>query len=168
MKKLLPILGVVFALAFGAAAGAGIRLATAGAPEERGADASRAESADKPTKKSGEGHGDASSKSAYMKFSRQFVAPVIKGGVPIGTIILDVSIEIDPSMSQSAYAEEPRLRDAVMDVLLRQGASGRLSELFANPVVLDETKAEVLVAARKTLGEGARSVLIMDIGYQRF
>lgn len=165
MKKLLPILAAVIALLAGAALGGAARVFTGGEKHAQVEDAGKTGRAD--AQKHGGGHGETAAATAYMKFSRQFIAPVIKGGAPVGTMILDVNIEVDPAIAQSAYAEEPRLRDAVLDVLLREGARGRLSELFVDPTILDETKAEILAAARKTLGDNARSVLIMDIGYQR-
>lgn len=162
MKKLPLIPVILLALVGGVAIGGGVRMSkgAAGSKEHGAAGATKIHGGSK-------GHEDLSAKAAYMKFSRQFVAPVINNGAPIGMMILDVNIEIDPSIGQSAYAEEPRLRDAVMAVLLRQGAKGRLRDIFSDPAVLDETKAEILAASRPILGNGARSVLIMDIGYQR-
>jgi len=168
MKKILPILVIVGALIGGIALGGAAHIATGGGTKKSGPATHEDSEHPKETghgKKSG--HGEDTAKSAYLKFGRQFVAPVIKNGVPIGMMILDVNIELDPAIGQSAYSEEPRLRDAVMEVLLRQGAKGRLNDLFVDPAVLDETKEEILTASRKILGDGARSVLIMDIGYQR-
>jgi len=167
MKKIIPILVVLFALAIGAAAGGGVRYALGGGEKQ---DETQEHPADKHAEKSGgsgNGHGAAEPAAAFLKFSRQFITPVISGGEPVGMMVLDVNIELDPSISQSAYGQEPRLRDAVMGILLRQSANGKLRELFRDPTILDETKADILAASRAVLGDGARSVLILDIGYQQ-
>lgn len=166
MKKILPLLFVIISLVGGVVAGGGARIALGGgAGIEEPSEIAHGDGEEK-TKAAKSGHGAGKAKAAFLKFSRQFVTPVIASGVPVGAMILDVNIEIDPAIEQSAYSEEPRLRDAVMGILLRQSAKGRLRELFADPAILDETKAEILKASQAILGDGAYSVLIMDIGYQ--
>ncbi len=192
MKKLLPILIVIVALVAGAGGGFFLRLSApakasdadaaaaegetaahaASKGEEAKADAGdKKEKAEKDShgkKEKKGGHGEEKSGGAvYMKFSRQFVAPIVISGKPQAMMILDVNIEIDPDVGDSIYAEEPKLRDAVLKVLLRQGATGALGSIFADPAVLEETRAQILEEARAIIGDGARSILIMDVGYQK-
>lgn len=171
IKKIIPFLLILVALVAGAGGGLALRLS---APDAAGASPEAAEgrshAKEKPHAKadSKSGHGEAKPEAAaYMKFSRQFVAPIVIGGEPEAMMILDVNIEIDPGLGDSIYAEEPKLRDAVLRVLLRQGSDGSLGSIFADPAVLEETRAQILEEARAIIGEGARSVLIMDVGYQK-
>lgn len=114
------------------------------------------------------GHGEQSTGSSFMKFSRQFVTPVIVDGRPESLIILDVSLEIDASLDGSIYSLEPRLRDAVLRVFLQQASTGSLARMFADPDVLETTRAMILEEVRAIAGEGVKSVLIMDVGYQPY
>lgn len=159
MKKLIPVVLVIIALLAGAGGGYFLRASALAAASNEGAAPGEAEKA---------AHGDEKAAAVYMKFSRQFVAPIVVAGRPSAMMILDVNIEIDPSLGDTIYAEEPRLRDAVLKVLLRQGSTGALASIFADPNVLEDTRAKVLAEARAIVGDGAKAVLIMDVGYQKF
>lgn len=165
MKKLLPVLLAVIAIAAGAAGGFFLR--TSGAPAAApGGEETPHEKKDAHGSKS-DAHDKKSDAAVYMKFSRQFVTPIVADGRLTAMMILDVNIEIDPALADTIYAEEPRLRDGVLKALLRQSGAGRLGSIFADPAVLEETRREILEEARAIVGEGARSVLIMDVGYQK-
>ena len=191
LKKLNPLLLVPVAALLGAGGGFALRMNSAGsAAENHAGDAGEGEPSDAGTEgaasgekekaksdagdhgskddraKSGSGHETTPEPSTYMKFSRQFVAPIVKAGRPVAMMILDVNLELDPSVADSVYAEEPKLRDAVLKVLLKQASEGKLQEMFQNPGVLEETRAGILSETRAIVGDGVKSVLIMDVGYQ--
>ncbi|NWG93601.1 MAG: hypothetical protein HXY21_14015 [Parvularculaceae bacterium] len=170
-----PFVMLVAALA-GAGGGFALRVGI-GAPAAHGADAaeekahagrtaaSRGEKDDSHEKPSA-AHGEEKAASTFMKFSRQFVTPIVVAGKPTSMMILDVNIEVDPALSGSIYAQEPRLRDAMLRVLLKQASDGSLEKMLADPSVLEDTRAQMLVEARAIAGDGVLSVLIMDVGYQ--
>lgn len=164
MKKLLPLLLAVIAIVAGAAGGFFLR--ASGAPVAPGEKETPREKKGAHGAKS-EVHDKKSDAAVYMKFSRQFVTPIVADGRPTAMMILDVNIEIDPALADTIYAEEPRLRDGVLKALLRQSGAGRLGSIFADPAVLEETRREILEEMRAIVGDGARSVLIMDVGYQK-
>ena len=171
MKKLLPILLAVIAIVVGAAGGFFLRASSAPAAPEAGHEPKK-DGHETPKAKDahgakGEAHDKKGDAAVYMKFSRQFVTPIVAEGRPTAMMILDVNIEIDPSLADTIYAEEPRLRDGVLKALLRQSGAGRLGSIFADPAVLEETRREILEELRAIVGDGAKSVLIMDVGYQR-
>lgn len=128
--------------------------------------------ADEPHKKkeskAKNGHGDKAEETAYFKFSRQFVAPVVIGGDPKAMLILDVMIELAPDAGDAIYAKEPKLRDAVLQALLAQSANGQLSEMLAKPELLEATRGAVLERVRNVIGDDAQSILLMDVGYQPY
>ncbi len=171
MKKLLPILLAVIAVAVGAAGGFFLR--AAGSPAAPGGEAATGQKEVAHAEKDAahvandDAHGKKGDAAVYMKFSRQFVTPIVAEGRPAAMMILDVNIEIDPALADTIYAEEPRLRDGVLKALLRQSAAGRLGSIFADPAVLEETRREILEEMRAIVGDGAKSVLIMDVGYQK-
>jgi hypothetical protein len=191
--KLSPVIIIAAAALAGAGGGAGLRFVAGGganskAPEEAGAETHAAatdvkkkeaapdEQHDKEKKKAGgkaggkagDKHGEKAGEAAYFKFSRQFVAPIVSGGAPKAMIILDVMIELAPDADDAIYADEPKLRDAVLKALLVQSANGELPEMLTDPNLLEKTRAVVLANVREVIGEDARSVLLMDVGYQPF
>lgn len=191
MKKLSPLLFVPVAALLGAGGGFALRMSEAGSQSEihvsdaaenepTHSEAASAVSGKKAKPKPNAGaHGSnnehseagssqekAADSSTYMKFSRQFVAPIVKAGRPVAMMILDVNLELEPSIADSVYAEEPKLRDAVLKVLLKQASEDRLQAMFQNPDILEETRAKILDETRAIMGDGVKSVLIMDVGYQ--
>lgn len=186
MKKLIAPLIVVLCIVIAAVAGAllrqsrdaGKRVAAAQAPEIAAHEGDADEkiddvSSDQHVVKEKHGkkedpHGTAAPSNTYMHFSRQFVTPVIVDGRPDAMMILDVNLNINDSIAGTIYAEEPRLRDAVLRVLLRQAGDGSLARIFTDPQVLDATRAQILLETRSVVGDNVNSVLIVDVGYQKY
>lgn len=188
--KLSPVIIIAAAALVGAGGGAGLRAVTAGGATPEAADAHGAESSapavaaepekkdhaaadkhdkeKKAGKKGGDKHGEKAGEAVYFKFSRQFVAPIVTGGEPKAMMILDVMIELAPGADDAIYADEPKLRDAVLKALLAQSANGDLPRMLADPELLETTRGAVLANVREIIGEDARSVLLMDVGYQPF
>lgn len=186
--KLSPVIMIAAAALAGAGGGVGLRAFTAGGAKPDAADPAAAEEPaaaepekkehasgekkDKEKKKAGkkadDKHGAKAGEAVYFKFSRQFVAPIVAGGEPKAMIILDVMIELAPDADEAIYADEPKLRDAVLKALLKQAANGDLPEMLTDPDQLETTRSAVLANVREIIGEDARSVLLMDVGYQPF
>jgi hypothetical protein len=172
----------------GAGGGAGLRLLAAtdrqpadlkgdAGPHAPGADAKVSDERQKVTvaekkkdaaKKQNHADGEKAEAADYFKFSRQFVTPVVEDGEPAALIILDVMIELAPGASEAIYADEPKLRDAVLKALLAQSANGDLRQMLTAPERLEKTRAAVFESVRKVIGEEARAVLLTDVGYQPF
>jgi hypothetical protein len=175
MKKLLPIVILALCLALGGGAGFAAKLVlapkSAHAPKSPHAeDDAHAESAAAPRAKKEAGHGGKSSghdetAAAFVKFSRQFVVPADPDSRR-ALVIIDINIEVAPESSQTAYALEPKLRDACLAALLRLSAEGGLSEIMTSAEAAATLKAALLEATRRVLGEAALDVLITDIAVQ--
>jgi flagellar protein FliL len=176
MKKLLPILIIVIAGALGGGGGFFLKQTTsAGAPEETASQTADEghEKEDKKGKKKKKGkkseHGAAAdADAAYLKFGRQFVVPVVKGGAPQVMMILEISIEIDPSQAGDVYAFEPKLRDAFLAELMRLGSADILANIIEKPEAMVMAKSSLLNTARAILGDGAKDVLFLGIGIQEY
>jgi flagellar protein FliL len=187
-KLKLPII-IALSAVVGGGAGAGLRLAVpsdkgdslsggphgeASAPNSGGAE--HAKSPKRSSKENlprkdpdGEKKGAKAEEAAtFFKFSRQFVAPVVRDGKPEAMIVLDVVIEMSPEVSDSLYSSEPRLRDAVLRALLAQSGSGELQGMLNDPAMLEATRDAVLKSVQEVVGENARAVLVMDVAYQPF
>jgi hypothetical protein len=119
----------------------------------------------KHPKENQETNGD---EAAYFKFGRQFIAPIVVDGEPQAMMILDVMIELSADADEAVYADEPKLRDAVLRALLAQSANGALRNLFADSDRLEATRGAVLSSVQDVIGDDAIAVLLLDIGYQPF
>ncbi|MDZ7628422.1 MAG: hypothetical protein U5J99_08480 [Parvularculaceae bacterium] len=180
--KFSPVILIGAAALAGAGGGVGLRFIVKPAANEASSEeyAKTEASAKKKHDKAGaKGHGEGHEKSgkkvaakagqaSYFKFSRQFVAPIVAGGEPKAMMILDVMIELAPGADDGIYTDEPKLRDAVLKALLAQSAKGDLPRMLTDPECLETTRGAVLANVRAILGEDARSVLLMDVGYQPF
>ena len=103
-----------------------------------------------------------------MKFSRQFVVPVVREGTPRSMVILDINIEIDNSLDESVYTLEPRLRDALLSRLLILASAGTLPQMLEDDEKMEAMKAALLETSRSIIGSAAVNVLILDIGIHSY
>lgn len=178
----MPVIIAAAALV-GAGGGAGARLLANGDPappahdqtppahkkveSDEGA-AAPAIPADNKGKRTDAKHSKNAEPAAYFKFSRQFVAPIVNDAEPAALMILDVMIELSPGSGESIYADEPKLRDAVLKALLAQSANGDLRSMLTSPDRLEATRDAILANVRTIIGDDAKAILLMDVGYQPF
>lgn len=115
------------------------------------------------------GHGEPAPKaggSMYYKFSRQFIVPVVDGSSIDSLVILDLNLEIEPGLSEDAYALEPKIRDSLMTELLALSNEGRFESRLTDPANYAEIRARLLAAARVVMPKGVKEVLILDMARQ--
>lgn len=114
------------------------------------------------------GHGDGknSAEGNYLKFGRQFVAPVIGDAGVRSLLVFDISIETRPGMVEKLYPMEPKLRDALLSTLLSLSNRGAFDRQLLDAANLETIRRELLVAARSVIGEDAREVLILNMARQ--
>ncbi|WP_425409247.1 hypothetical protein [Hyphococcus sp.] len=178
MQKFLPIIVIVIAAIAGGGGGYFFKTQSSQAKEHASAtDEAHGESADnhgdkkdkKKKKKKKGGHGEEeTSSTVYMKFGRQFVVPVVRGGRPQAMMIMDINIEVDNELGETVYAYEPRLRDAMLEHLIMKAGEGDLPQMLEDTAMMEETKAELLAISKTIIGEGALDILIQDIGIQSY
>ena len=164
MKKILPILIILIAAIGGAAGGMVFR------PP---ADMAAGEDA-----MAGENHGESntSSKSSgrddvedmrgeydYVKFSRQFVIPVINGGGVKALVVVDIQLEVEPGTSEAAFSREPKIRDAFLKVLYQIAHTGGFGGSLVSDYILKDMHDDLETAARAILGDSLHDVLITDL-----
>ncbi len=190
IKKLIPIvLQAVFV--FGGVAG-GILLKSSGMlggakAETHAAEGEEGEHADadkdaghgdakKDKKKAKGGHGEAKGghgeeqasgdDKGVIKFSRQFVVPVLHADGQNSLVVFDIGIEVPPGASEGLYAFEPRLRDAVLSALLKLSNEGVFDDQFFNENNLGALRMSLLEAAKSIIGDDAEQILILNIARQ--
>jgi hypothetical protein len=116
----------------------------------------------------GGGHGKGADDAAYgyMKFSRQFVVPVIGQAGVTSLIVLDINIEVPPAETEKVYLQEPKLRDSLLGTLLALSNNGAFSNQILDQANLDTMRVKLLESARTIIGENAQNVLILNITRQ--
>jgi len=148
MGKILPI---VLALAgLGAGAGAGFVLRPAPEPE--------AETAEAPA--------PPPAITDFVKLNNQFVVPVLDNGRVSALVILSLSLEVQAGGTEAVYAVEPRIRDALLQVLFDHANAGGFRGVFtdgANLVMLRKAMKETV---ERIMGPTVLNVLISDIARQ--
>jgi hypothetical protein len=128
---------------------------------------------DKKKNKGKDGHGGGHGKEGddaaaygYMKFSRQFVVPVMSESGVASLVVLDINIEVPPDETETIYVQEPKLRDALLSTLLSLSNSGAFSSQLLEQANLDMMRTRLLESARAIIGESAQNVLILNITRQ--
>lgn len=152
VKKLIPVILGIIGLLIGGAAGFFLRPAPD--PTLEGAVAKKKETP---------AEGEVAVLPEFAKLQNQFVVPVMAGGKINAMVILSMSLEVENGTSAEVYNVEPKLRDAFLQVLFDHANAGGFAGVYtdgANLVILREA---LLEAAKASLGEKVKDVLITDL-----
>jgi hypothetical protein len=169
IKKILPVIVILVAAIVGGGGGYFAKSQTGkAANNENHGEADSGHGKKEKKKKGGHGAEEEVGATSFMKFSRQFVVPVVERGKPKSMVILDINLEVDNTLNESVYTLEPRLRDAFLSRLLALSNQGMLPQLLEDVDKLEATKAALLETSREIIGDAALSILILDIGIQSY
>ncbi|MEM7329977.1 MAG: flagellar basal body-associated FliL family protein [Pseudomonadota bacterium] len=122
----------------------------------------------KKAKKGGDKYDKASSSgdSAYYKFSREFVVPIMRGGQVKSLVILHISLETDSSTAEKLFSEEPKLRDNIMTTLIELSNDGRTLIEVTDVNNYETIRALILMNLKDAIDDGIKNVLIVDVAKQ--
>jgi len=104
--------------------------------------------------------------SAYYKFSREFVVPIMRDGQVKSLVILHINLENDPSVSEKLFSEDPKLRDNIMTTLIGLSNDGRTLERPTEINNFETIRAMLLMSLRDSVSDGITNVLIVDMAKQ--
>lgn len=153
MKKLLPIILILVACAGGFFGGH--MLKPVEEPEEGQEEMETAEASHREEM--------SDSNIEYVKFSRQFIVPILEGTKVRSLIVADIQLEVSPGSSEQAFSREPKIRDSFLKVLYRHSHTGMLKKSMVSDRVLKELRDDLLTAAQSILGDSVLDVLITDL-----
>lgn len=174
LQKLLPVIVIVVAGLVGGGGGFFAKSMMSGGGDKQAAHGEEEDShGKKDKKKKGGGHGgghggETEASTQYLKFSRQFVVPVVRRGRPKSMVILDLNLEVDSSLDEGMYTLEPRLRDALLSRLLGLASEDMLPQMLEDVEKMDYMKAALLETSREVMGDAALNILIIDLGIQQY
>ena len=169
LRKILPVLLALIGLIGGGAAGYFLRPAPkpADAAAEAPAAAEHAPAADAHDAAADDAaaHGDdhAVATSEYVKLNNQFVVPVIEKGQVISLVVLSLSLEVTVGSTEKVYAAEPKIRDALLQVLFDHANAGGFAGAFTDTATMADLRRALLETVRTVLGETVLGVLVSDI-----
>jgi len=161
MKLLLALMLGLAGAAGGVAAGLALRPGGP-APAEDGA----AHPAEKPAATHAPQTDTGAERMEYVKLNNQFVVPVVAGREVRSLVVMSLSLEIARGERETVYAREPKLRDALLQVMFDHANRGGFDGAFTDGNTLDILRRSLAETARQVLGNGVRGVLIVDIARQ--
>ncbi|QCO55330.1 flagellar basal body-associated protein FliL [Pseudorhodobacter turbinis] len=148
IAKILPLILILVGL--GAGIGAGIALRPA---EEH------TETAETPIE-------EAPPATEFAKLNNQFVIPVVEDGRVASLVIMSLSVEVTIGGTETVYVQEPKLRDALLQVMFDHANVGGFKGVFTDGANLTLLRHALLEVAQKVLGDIAQGILISDISRQ--
>lgn len=150
IKKILAILVIVIGAAGGAAAGYFLH-----PPSD--------EAASEVAHEAEEHQEDELNLLEYVALSNQFIIPVLGPDRIESVVILSLSLEIEPGFSEAIYAKEPRLRDAILQVLFDYSNAGSFQGSFTDSTKLAGLRSDLTDLVQGLIGGSVTNVLITDI-----
>lgn len=154
MKKLLPVIFVLFGILAGG--GTGYLMVQQKDNATEGAD--ECTPVEEHVAEIKEPH-----ESEYVKLHNQFVVPVVKNNLIKSMAVLSISIETREGMAETVYDVEPKLRDGFLEVLFDFAHIGGFDDDFTSSDNLIRLKRQLLSSAKETLGDDVSAVLISDL-----
>lgn len=176
MKMIL--LGLIAALAFlGGAVGGdvlhGAKPAAAAnptaSPTGHGADTAEADhsatTSDHDIAPAAEDH-DTEKAADWFRFPNQFFVPILRNGTTIAVMVMSLTLEVSAEALPGIQAQEHRLRDALLNALMKQANTGAFDGNFTSEAHMEALRKEMLAAAQDAAGPEVIKVLIGDIARQ--
>ncbi len=176
MKLILPI--VMLLVGAGAGVGAGLFLSPTAKTDIDHADADAAD-ADHDGEDHGDNHSDdhadastddhggeeASTTSGYeyARLNNQFIVPVVNGARVTSLVVLSLSIEVSAGEKDVVFQREPRVRDALLQVMFDHANMGGFDDVFTSTDNMGTLRAALRNAAREVSGESVNDVLVLDV-----
>lgn len=175
MKKILPIILVVFGIVGGGAAGMFLKPAPepASEREDHAEDAAKAEkhaekeapavqNADEPDASAAPDNPAVDGR-AYVKVGKQTIVPVVEGGETRALMLFELAVDVPLERRDSVHELEPRLRDGFLRELMKMSHTGAFMETFTDDRIIEELRRNLVHSAQRVLGEDAQDVLILDV-----
>ena len=160
MKKLFPIILALVGLGIGIGAGLFLRPGPEAPSEHAAAEGHE------PAMAVAAAEADPENQPEYVKLNNQFVVPVLQDGRVTSMVIMALSLEVKKGASEQIYSREPKVRDALLQVMFDHANAGGFEGAFTDGANLVFLRTALLEAAKSTLGDDVLDVLISDIARQ--
>lgn len=102
----------------------------------------------------------------YVELNNQFVVPIVSGDLVESLAVMSLGIEVDEDKVEAVYQREPKLRDALLQVMFDHANIGGFRGRFTDGGNMDVLRAALTEAAQSVIGEAVTGVVITDIARQ--
>lgn len=102
----------------------------------------------------------------FVKLNNQFVIPVVDTGRVASLVIISLSLEVKIGITEKVFEREPKIRDALLQILFDHANVGGFKGVFTNGANLILLRQALLEAAKTVLGSDVVDVLIADLARQ--
>ena len=102
----------------------------------------------------------------YARLNNQFVVPIVSDEGMQALVVMALSLEVVAGQTQAVYSKEPKLRDAVLQVLFGHANLGGFDGAFTRTENMELLRRNLLETARHVVGDAVTGILILDIARQ--
>lgn len=99
----------------------------------------------------------------YVRLNNQFVVPVVKGERVHALVVLSISLETTAGTKPQVFEREPRLRDAMLQILFDHANAGGFERDYTRADRMHVLRQALFEQAAQVLGGIVHDVLITDI-----
>lgn len=107
-----------------------------------------------------------SDQTEFVRLNNQFVVPVVSDGMVSSLVVMSLSLEVDLNMRPAVFQREPKLRDALLQVMFDHANIGGFDGAFTEANNLAILRAGLTDVARKVVPGKVHGVLIVDLARQ--
>lgn len=100
---------------------------------------------------------------AFVKLNNQFVVPVVEADRISSLVVISLSLEVTEGFQETVFGQEPKLRDAFLQVMFDHANTGGFDGAFTSSGKMDSLRRALQEAAKKLLGDQLIGVLIVDV-----
>lgn len=106
---------------------------------------------------------EASTDTEFARLNNQFVVPVVTDGAVKALVVVSLSIEVPTGEQEMVFEQEPKLRDAFLQVLFDHANLGGFDGQFTATSNMRNLRTALRNAARDAIGNQVSDVLILEL-----
>lgn len=102
----------------------------------------------------------------YIELNKQFIVPVVTEDTVNALVIMSLGVAVSEGEKDNVLKSEPKLRDALLQVLFDHANTGGFRGRFTDGTKLDVLRVALTEAAQSVVGDGIGGVIITSIARQ--
>ena len=99
----------------------------------------------------------------FARLNNQFVVPVVESEAVTALVVVSLSVEVPTGQQNLVFEQEPKLRDAFLQVLFDHANLGGFDGQFTASTNMRNLRSALRAAARAAIGDTVRDVLILEL-----
>lgn len=168
MRKLIPIIMLLFGLGGGVASGMMLRPEPEAPAAEDAAEGDTADKAETKKTTKAKPTEDEAVEKEYVKLNNQFVIPLVEDSQVSAVVVMSLSVEVKAGNRDAVFLKEPKLRDSFLYAMFDHASIGGFSGAFTDATKLDILRTALREVAQRDLGDYVTDVLILEIARQDY